>query len=52
MRYPCSYMVYSAAFNALPEGARAAVYVRMWDILSGRDSARNTRVWRNRTAAP
>lgn len=39
MRYPCSYMVYSAAFNALPEGAREAVYVRMWDILSGRDTA-------------
>jgi hypothetical protein len=38
MRYPCSYMVYSAAFAALPAGARTAVYVRMWDILSGRDT--------------
>jgi hypothetical protein len=38
MRYPCSYMVYSAAFAALPADARTAVYVRMWDILSGRDS--------------
>jgi hypothetical protein len=38
MRYPCSYMVYSAAFGALPAEARTAVYVRMWDILSGRDS--------------
>jgi hypothetical protein len=37
MRYPCSYMVYSPAFAALPADARAAVYVRMWDILSGRD---------------
>jgi hypothetical protein len=38
MRYPCSYMVYSAAFSALPADARSAVYVRMWDILSGRDT--------------
>jgi hypothetical protein len=38
MRYPCSYMVYSPAFAALPADARAAVYVRMWDILSGRDT--------------
>ena len=38
MRYPCSFMVYSAAFGALPIGARGAVYVRMWDILSGREA--------------
>jgi hypothetical protein len=39
MRYPCSYLVYSAAFGALPAEARTAVYVRMWDILSGRDTS-------------
>ena len=39
MRYPCSYMVYSEAFRALPAGARRAVYVRIWDILSGRDTS-------------
>ena len=39
MRYPCSYMVYSAAFGALPADARDAVYVRMWAILSGRDTS-------------
>jgi hypothetical protein len=38
MRYPCSYMVYSLPFRALPAQARNAVYVRMWDILSGRDT--------------
>jgi hypothetical protein len=38
MRYPCSYMVYSEPFRALPVEARDAVYVRMWDILSGRDT--------------
>jgi hypothetical protein len=39
MRYPCSYMVYSQAFRALPADAKQAVYVRMWDILSGRDTS-------------
>jgi len=32
-------MVYSAAFTALPADARNAVYVRMWDILSGHDTS-------------
>ena len=36
-RYPCSYMIYSAAFDALPLNARQAVYRRMWQILSGAD---------------
>jgi hypothetical protein len=38
LRYPCSYMIYSAAFGALPTGVRAAIYDRMWDVLSGRES--------------
>jgi hypothetical protein len=38
-RYPCSYTIYSAAFRALPDAARAAIYGRMWGILSGRDSS-------------
>jgi hypothetical protein len=38
LRYPCSYMVYSAAFGALPIKVRGAIYRRMWDILSGRDA--------------
>jgi hypothetical protein len=36
MRYPCSYMIYSKAFDALPSGVRESVYARMWDILAGR----------------
>jgi hypothetical protein len=39
MRYPCSYLVYSAAFGALPAEAKTAVYVRTWDILSGHDTS-------------
>jgi hypothetical protein len=37
MRYPCSYMIYSEAFDALPPEAKTAVYDRMWQILSGRE---------------
>jgi hypothetical protein len=35
MRYPCSYMIYSAAFDGLPGDAREMVYRRMKRILSG-----------------
>jgi hypothetical protein len=34
MRYPCSYMIYSEAFNALPLEARKAIYAAMREILS------------------
>jgi hypothetical protein len=34
-RYPCSYLIYSPAFDALPVTAKQAVYQRMWEILSG-----------------
>jgi hypothetical protein len=36
-QYPCSYMVYTPAFDALPPAAKEAVYARMWEVLSGRD---------------
>jgi len=35
LRYPCSYMVYSEAFDALPPTVKQAVYARMRDVLSG-----------------
>ncbi|HEY3839855.1 MAG TPA: hypothetical protein VGL72_24960 [Bryobacteraceae bacterium] len=37
MLYPCSYMIYSAAFDALPAEAQAAIYRRIWQILSGEE---------------
>jgi hypothetical protein len=37
MRYPCSYMIYSPAFDGLPPDERAAIYRRMWRILSGEE---------------
>jgi hypothetical protein len=30
-------MIYTPAFDALPDAAREAVYQRLWEILSGRD---------------
>ena len=39
-RYPCSYMIYSPAFDGLPQATRDAIYARMWDVLSGHDQDR------------
>ena len=36
MRYPCSYMIYTDAFDALPVTTKEAIYRRMSRILSGR----------------
>jgi hypothetical protein len=38
LRYPCSYLVYSPAFDALPPPVLEAVYQRMWRILSGQET--------------
>jgi hypothetical protein len=40
MKYPCSYMIYSAAFDALPGPAKDAIYQRLWSILSGAEKDR------------
>src|SRR6185503_17445607 len=33
--HPCSYMIYSEAFEQLPPTAKRAIYARLWDVLSG-----------------
>jgi hypothetical protein len=38
-RYPCSYLIYSEAFDALPEKLRERIYQRLGDILSGQDKS-------------
>jgi hypothetical protein len=38
-KYPCSYMIYTEAFDALPAAARDAVYARLAVVLAGRDPA-------------
>jgi hypothetical protein len=35
-RYPLSYMIYSAAFDALPDTVRLPVYRRLYDVLTGK----------------
>jgi hypothetical protein len=37
MKYRCSYMIYSPAFDALPPIAKDQVYERMWEKLKGLD---------------
>jgi len=39
-RYPLSYMIYSAAFDGLPEVVRERVYQRLYDILTGNDKSK------------
>jgi hypothetical protein len=39
MRYPCSYMVYSPAFDALPPAAKKSIYERMGQVMSSRLSS-------------
>jgi len=38
-QYPCSYLIYSSAFDALPEPAKGYVYRRLLQILSGEDKS-------------
>jgi hypothetical protein len=38
-RYPLSYMVYSDAFDGMPEIARERMYQRLYDVLTGKDAA-------------
>jgi len=37
MKYPCSYLIYSPAFDALPPMVKEPIYKRMWAILSGQE---------------
>lgn len=38
-RYPCSYMIYSDAFEAIPGPAKEFIYRRLWEVLSGKDKS-------------
>jgi len=39
LRYPCSYMIYSEAFDAIPAPVKAAIYRRMREVLDRQDEA-------------
>ena len=38
-KYPCSFLIYSEAFDALPDVVKTRLYQRLWDILTGKDTA-------------
>ena len=40
-RYPCSYLIYSRAFDSLPGEVKAYIYRRLWDILDGRTNGKD-----------
>jgi hypothetical protein len=37
MKHPCSYLIYSPAFDALPPAAKDPIYRRLWNVLSGEE---------------
>lgn len=38
-KYPCSYLIYSEAFDAIPSPAKEYIYRRLFEVLSGRDQS-------------
>jgi hypothetical protein len=38
-RYPLSYMIYSASFEAIPDSIKAQLYKRLYEILTNRDTS-------------
>ncbi|HEY7171023.1 MAG TPA: hypothetical protein VH417_09275 [Vicinamibacterales bacterium] len=46
-KYPCSFLIYSETFDALPPAAKEPIYRRMWEVLSGGEAGE-----RYRTALP
>lgn len=40
-RYPCSYLIYSRAFDSLPGEVKDEIYRRLWEILNGQGGESN-----------
>lgn len=38
-KHPCSFLIYSEAFDAMPDEAKDRVYNRLWEILTSRDQS-------------
>ncbi len=38
-RYPCSYLIYSETFDAIPAPAKQYIYRRLFEVLSGHDQS-------------
>jgi hypothetical protein len=39
-RYPMSYVVYTKQFDGLPEVAKQRIYLRLWEVLTGKDQSK------------
>lgn len=39
--YPCSYLIYSAAFDGLPNAVKEYIFLRLWEVLTGKDSSKD-----------
>jgi hypothetical protein len=40
-KYPCSYLIYSPAFDGLPESVKERAYRRLWDVLTGKETGKD-----------
>jgi hypothetical protein len=40
-RYPCSYLIYSAPFDQLPQITKDAVYQQLFDVLTGKNTSKD-----------
>ncbi len=40
-RYPCSYLIYSRAFDSLPREMKEYIYQRLWESLNGRGNSKD-----------
>jgi hypothetical protein len=38
-RYPCSFLIYSQAFDSLPKLAQEQAYRRLWEVLTGQEKS-------------
>jgi len=45
-QYPCSYLIYSPSFDAMPKQVLERVYLRLWRILTGKIGRRSWRLTR------
>ena len=36
-KYPCSFLIHSEAFQAIPSQVKGYIYRRLWEILNGND---------------
>jgi hypothetical protein len=40
-KYPCSYLIYSPAFDGLPTSVKERVFKRLWDVLTGKETGKD-----------